>query len=154
MLEPVVVTEYGARLTGSPHNVLEEEGFRDDTDADLIVVSEHEGCIGFVRRYSASRTHDKLRCSECELAVYIDKKVKTYGDLRQYFMEFNSPSEPIWLERMILALLKFVRKIRQRSRSLSMVSDEEILIVRNTSMPRRHQSFMLLTSSGIQESNR
>jgi hypothetical protein len=116
--EPVIVTEYGVRLTGSPQNVLDEEGFRIETDADTISMSEHDGCIGFVTRRRGTETHDKLRCSGCEFVMFVPREVRTYGELRMHFREFNFPEEPFWLECVLLSLLEFVRRARARSKKL------------------------------------
>lgn len=112
MFEPIVINRYGVSLKGPDGNIL--------TDEDPIGVLEHKGCMGFIHRHEASSTHDKLRCNKCELVEYIPCRVVTNGDLRRHFRQFNfssqAPLELIWLERALIWLLMFVRKVRVRAR--------------------------------------
>ncbi|MFY9462176.1 MAG: hypothetical protein WAP51_03165 [Candidatus Sungiibacteriota bacterium] len=49
-------------------------------------VGVHDFCNSWMDRIRATKTHDAIVCRGCHLRVLFPKKIKTYGDLRQFLV--------------------------------------------------------------------
>ncbi len=89
-LRPVILNEENEALIGFSPKLGQRTLQHEDSVFDG---SNHSGeCPGFVKRIVISSTHAVIYCSHCGLRVPILQKLKTYGDLRRYFPEFNYPA--------------------------------------------------------------
>lgn len=79
--QPVVVSEFGEAIRGYTDDEMYEE-------KDLMV-QVHDECRGFVDIRSVSGTHRALVCRACSLRIVIPAKIKTLGDLKKHFNQFN-----------------------------------------------------------------
>jgi hypothetical protein len=88
MLKPIVITEFGNTIKGNHCGLGETAGHNDD-DHTTFGSIEHDKCGGFLRRRANSATFDVLKCSDCHVFVNIPPNVRTFGELRKYFHQFN-----------------------------------------------------------------
>lgn len=93
-LKPIVLTEIGDTLSEYPPSTKfgGYEYFVDharDTNKLSTCVGVHTICHGWMDRNRATATHDAISCRCCHLRITFPKSVKTYGDLRTHFAQFN-----------------------------------------------------------------
>jgi hypothetical protein len=86
MIQPIVISAYGETLEGYPNSQVGDEGKLS------TCVGVHQVCQGFVDINKISLTHCALNCRLCKFRIVIPNEVKTYGDLRAFFKQFNGAS--------------------------------------------------------------
>lgn len=90
--EPIVVSEFGEIIEGYPNR----EGGTDATDETKLGTVVHARCavVGVAQSSWAdtrvvSPTHNAIVCRGCYRSWLFPNTIKTFGDLRLYFMKFN-----------------------------------------------------------------
>lgn len=91
-LQPIVLTSDGDTLIEFPPNLEEDADFpyfvdhvRDENDCTSLV-GRHTYCGGSIYRHRTTITHDALVCKDCCLRATFPKHLRTYGQLREYFL--------------------------------------------------------------------
>lgn len=104
-VEPVVVSQYGEMIWGMPdgrggthHN--EESSLVSVTHLFCTILEDIDAHASYADKRSISKTHDAIVCRGCHRSWIFPNTVKTYGDLRKHFSEFNDHAIPSTLERV------------------------------------------------------
>jgi hypothetical protein len=66
-------------------------GMRETEFSTLLAGSMHELCLGHFSLHPESKTHNRIICNRCGLAVTFPNTVVTFGDLRLHLKDFNPP---------------------------------------------------------------